>query len=135
MADDRLTKHRGQCHCGEVTFEFYNSPEFVVWDCNCSICLMKRNVHVVVPASKFSLLSGADQLTTYTFNTHVAKHKFCKVCGVQAYYIPRSNPDGIAITVACVDRTTVRSVTTKTFDGINWEDQIKTSEIVGMSKE
>lgn len=37
---------------------------------------------------------GSDNLTTYTFNTHAAKHTFCKTCGVQSFYTPRSNPDG-----------------------------------------
>jgi len=39
-------------------------------------------------------LQGADKLTTYTFNTHQAKHTFCRTCGVQSFYQPRSNPDG-----------------------------------------
>ena len=55
---------------------------------------MKTNLHFVVPKSKFTLLKGAENITTYTFNTHQAKHMFCKICGVQSFYVPRSNPDG-----------------------------------------
>ena len=61
---------------------------------SCSICAMKSNLHFVVPSSKFRLIKGSESLQTYTFNTHKAKHMFCKICGVQSFYIPRSNPDG-----------------------------------------
>ena len=54
----------------------------------------KSNLHFVVPGYKFKILKGKELLTTYTFNTHQAKHLFCKLCGVQSFYIPRSNPDG-----------------------------------------
>ena len=55
---------------------------------------MKQNHHFIVPESRFTLLKGADKITTYTFNTHIAKHTFCSLCGVQSFYSPRSNPDG-----------------------------------------
>ncbi|RYH15849.1 hypothetical protein EON65_31025 [archaeon] len=54
-----------------------------------------------------TLLLGSDFLTEYRFNTKVARHVFCKKCGVQAYYIPRSNPDGVAVTLACIKRKQV----------------------------
>ena len=34
--------------------------------------------------------------TEYRFGTNTARHRFCATCGVQAFYIPRSNPDGVA---------------------------------------
>jgi len=67
------------------------------------------------------LLSGEDYLTTYSFNTGIAKHTFCKQCGVKPFYIPRSNPDGVDINVHCLDTEplTLRIVE---FDGKNWEE-------------
>lgn len=50
------------------------------------------------------------------------------------FYVPRSNPDGYAITVACIKPATVLSITVKQFDGINWEQTIEASEIKGMSR-
>ena len=70
---------------------------------SCSICNMKSNLHFVVPADKFYLLKGTDNIQTYTFNTHQAKHMFCKTCGVQSFYIPRSNPDGYGEEEFCID--------------------------------
>lgn len=102
-------------------------------DCNCSICHMKKNTHTIVPQTRFRLLKGRDALATYTFNTHRAKHMFCKRCGVQPFYIPRSNQDGYAITVACV--TTLGNVTVESFDGQNWESAFEVSDISKYSKE
>ena len=82
--------YEGSCHCGAVTFQVKAPSHLVAWNCNCSVCFMKKNWHFVVPASDLTLLKGEDELTTYQFNTKVAKHKFCRVCGVQAYYHPRS---------------------------------------------
>ena len=64
------------------------------------MCIMKKNVHTIIPARRFHLLKGADNLTVYQFGTMTAVHKFCRICGVQSFYHPRSNPDGIAVTIA-----------------------------------
>ncbi|KAG6515608.1 hypothetical protein ZIOFF_026037 [Zingiber officinale] len=69
---------------------------------------MRANTHFIVPSSKFKLAAGAEQfLTTYSFGTHTAKHTFCKLCGITSFYFPRSNPDGVAVTVSCVDPGTI----------------------------
>lgn len=117
---ERLT-HQGGCHCGAVRWEVDLPPAFEVEDCNCSICAMSGNIHVIVPSKHYRLLSGSDQLTEYTFNTGAAKHQFCKVCGVKSFYIPRSNPDGYAITYRCIDNWLDLDVTICAFDGQNWE--------------
>jgi hypothetical protein len=45
----------------------------------------KGIIHLIVPPERFELLSGKDDLTTYTFNTGVAKHTFCKHCGIHPF--------------------------------------------------
>lgn len=102
--------YHGSCHCKAVTFDVSASIHLIVWNCNCSICYMKKNYHFIVPEDDFKLLSGKDDLTEYRFNTKVARHMFCKVCGVQAYYKPRSNPDGVAVTLACINPDEVRYI-------------------------
>ena len=78
--------------------------------------------HLIVPASRFRLLSGADDISEYTFNTGVAKHRFCRVCGIKSFYIPRSNPDGVDVNARCLDEGTIASITIEPFDGQNWEE-------------
>lgn len=83
----QVVDYTGSCHCKAVTFSFKAPEHLTIWDCNCSVCFMKKNSHVVISQSAFQLKTGQDALTLYTFNTHVAKHYFCKHCGVQAFYV------------------------------------------------
>jgi hypothetical protein len=75
----------------------------LVSECNCSICSKSGYLGLTVPPSRFTLLQGEDCLSTYTFNTGVARHLFCRYCGVKSFYIPRSHPEGYNINVRCVD--------------------------------
>lgn len=110
----------GSCHCGAVTFEV-EAPESVeVENCNCSICEKTGFLHLIVPISKFKLITGEDALQTYTFNTGVAKHTFCKVCGVKPFYVPRSNPDGMDVNVRCLTSKPA-DMKIVDFNGQEWE--------------
>lgn len=120
MPED-LKSCKGGCHCGAVRYEADLPAHVEVEDCNCSICNMSGNDHIIVPASRFRLLKGEDQLTEYRFNTGVARHLFCAVCGVKSFYIPRSNPDGYAITWRCLDDWQSLEADISKFDGQNWE--------------
>ena len=119
--EEKLIRHHGSCHCGLIEWVALASPNLIVWKCDCSICRMKGMDHFIIPESRFKLLSDPSLLTTYTFNTHRAKHKFCKKCGVESFYHPRSNPDGIGCLIYAVKPGTVKHVEYKTFGGQNWE--------------
>jgi hypothetical protein len=54
------------------------------------------------------------------FGTGVAKHYFCRTCGIKPFYVPRSNPDGIDVNVRCIDPPPA-SLEVQPFDGRNWE--------------
>jgi len=116
--------HKGQCHCGAVTYEVEAPEDLEVSECNCSICSKSGYLHLIVPLSKFNLLSGKDNLETYTFDTHEAKHLFCKTCGIKSFYIPRSHPDGVSVNMRCLDDSMIKSFTVEYFDGKHWEKNI-----------
>lgn len=88
-------------------------------DCNCSICSKKGILHFIVPRQKFRLLTPPSELSLYTFNTGIAKHYFCRTCGIGSFYIPRSNPDGIDVNARCIDSPVKLKI--EAFDGRNWE--------------
>lgn len=113
--------HAGGCHCGAVRFEVRAPRRLRVQRCNCSICRMTGFEHLIVPASHFTLLSSWDALSRYRFNTGVAEHLFCRVCGIKSFYVPRSNPDGYSVNLRCLDDGTVEAVDFEDFDGQNWE--------------
>jgi hypothetical protein len=112
--------YQGGCHCGAIKFEVDAPEDIEVDGCNCSVCRMTGFLHLIVAGSKFRLLSGKEFITTYQFNTGVAKHLFCKLCGIKSFYIPRSNPDGIDVNARCLS-TQPRSMKVVPFDGQNWE--------------
>jgi len=120
-SDEPCVRHRGSCHCGAVAFEVLAPAAIDAYDCNCSMCTKAGFLHLIVPRQRFKLLQGEDALVAYTFNTGVARHLFCKVCGIKSFYVPRSNPDGYSVNVNCLDPGTVQSVHVEPFDGRNWE--------------
>jgi hypothetical protein len=116
-------RHEGSCHCGRVAFVVHGDLATATL-CNCSICRMKAFIHLIVPISDFQLLSGSADLTTYAFNTGVARHLFCSVCGSHPFYVPRSDPDKIDVNVRCLAGVDPEALRLPTFDGQNWEQAI-----------
>ena len=116
-----MMSHTGGCHCGRVRFAVVAPRVLNVTDCNCSICSKSGYLHLIVPKSRFRLLSGEDVLTTYRFNTGTARHLFCSVCGIKAFYVPRSHPEGYSVNARCLDEGTIAQMQVGPSDGKNWE--------------
>jgi hypothetical protein len=114
----------GGCHCGRVRFRVQADLSSVV-QCNCSMCTKKGYLHLIVPESAFELLSGREDLTTYEFNTRVAKHWFCSHCGIHGFYVPRSDPDKIDVNARCLDGVDPNDLQPRMFDGKNWEEAVQ----------
>ena len=133
MSGPKATWRSGGCHCRTVRFEARLAAPVQAQSCNCSICAMTGFVHVIVPESGFRLTAGADGLTDYMFNTGVAHHLFCRVCGVKSFYRPRSNPDGWSVNARCLDDAGSLDLAIAPFDGKNWERHA--AELAHLSKE
>ena len=114
----------GGCHCGAVRFQVL-VDRFTVQDCNCSICRKKGFLHLIVPPENFTLLQGQYVLTSYTFNTKIAQHTFCSICGIHSFYRPRSHPNMIDVNVRCLDENLSDKFIIQSFDGQNWEDNVE----------
>lgn len=132
MNTETPVTHRGACHCGAVRFEVDATAHIAALECNCSICRMSGFVHLIVPAARFHLLAGAEYLTEYTFNTGVAKHRFCRVRGIKPFFVPRSNPDGIDVNVRCLDAATIAGIDIARFD--DNERNVATAAIAHLSR-
>ena len=87
---------------------------------------MSGHVHLIVSIADFELIRGSDVLATYAFNTMVAQHTFCGVCGIKSFYTPRSHPHGVSVNLRCLDDVKVSDFTMREFDGAHWEDHIDT---------
>ena len=124
MSKPAMSWKQGGCHCGAVRFEVLAPDAIEARECNCSICRMTFYLHLIVLKERFRLRQGEENLTTYKFNTGTAKHRFCSVCGIKSFYVPRSRPDGYSVNVRCLDEGAVRVTRVTLFDGQHWEAQM-----------
>jgi hypothetical protein len=124
-----MVTYRGSCHCGRIAFEAGAEAEIRrVVACNCSICTRKGYLHWIIPRARFRLLTDPSAMSTYCFNTEVAQHHFCPVCGVAPFYVPRSDPDRIDVNVRCLEGVDPDGLEVERFDGQNWERAERTWE-------
>lgn len=93
--------YRGSCHCGAVQFEI-DTEITDLYTCDCSLCSKKNALMTSVHEDKFRLVAGEDKLSLYQWNTGVARHYFCSVCGIYPFHKKRSMPDHYAINVKCL---------------------------------
>lgn len=122
-----LRRYRGGCHCGAVQFEITTQQTQVI-DCNCSICHKKGFLYLIVPPEQFQLLSDPAMLSTYRFNTGIAQHHFCKICGIHAFYRPRSHPEAYDVNLRALEGEVMHAFEIIPFDGQHWEDSLGTIE-------
>ena len=88
------------------------------------MCRLSGYLHLIVPRARLRLLTGWDAITTYTFNTGVAQHYFCRTCGIKSFYVPRSNPDCYSVNARCVENLPFSAMQIVPFDGQNWEQSM-----------
>jgi hypothetical protein len=130
--EDDLRTYRGSCHCGAVRFEVDAAQRLACLDCNCSICTKSGYLHLIVPRSRLRIVQGEPSLVTYMFGTGIARHYFCRTCGIKPFYVPRSNPDGIDVNVRCLDPVPT-DIEVQPFDGRNWEENA--AALAGLSRD
>ena len=93
---------KGSCHCGVIKFQVNISLKDVR-RCNCSICSRKGFVMGSAPVDVLTIISGKKYLSTYKWNTNVAEHYFCKICGISTHHKRRSNPNEYGYNIACIE--------------------------------
>ena len=114
----------GSCHCGKVRFEVDCPDHMAATECNCSICLRSGYLHLIVPNARFRLIHGAEELQSYSFGTHTARHLFCRTCGIKSFYRPRSHPEGVSVNVRCLEGVSLADLSITGFNGQQWEDNV-----------
>ena len=111
-------KYRGSCHCGNVAFEVEGTIDSAL-ACNCSMCQRKGSLLWFVPRDTMKLLTPQSSASSYTFNKHVIKHRFCPNCGIHPFgegVDPKGNAIA-AINVRCLEGIELEKVPTKQFNG------------------
>ena len=112
--------YKGRCHCGKVAFEVEGEINGAM-ACNCSICSRKGALMWFVPREKLRLLTPESEVSTYTFNKHIIKHRFCPTCGIHPYG-EGVDPNGnsmAAINLRCIEGIDLASVPVQNYDGLS----------------
>jgi len=123
----------GACHCGQVRFRARLVDGLrTARRCTCSYCRMRGAVAVSVAIGELEILTGADALATYRFNTGIAEHHFCRHCGIYTHHRRRSNPKEYGVNVACLDGLSPFDFAeVAVLDGVNHAADIGTARIAG----
>lgn len=110
--------YTGSCHCGKVVFEVDGELTGAM-ACNCSICQRKGALMWFVPLDKMALRSGDDAMSTYTFNKHVIKHRFCATCGIHAFGegVDQKGNAMAAININCLENIDLAAIPVQHYDG------------------
>jgi hypothetical protein len=106
----------GSCHCGTVKFRVEADAEDLT-ACDCSLCVKKNAVMLKVHESALTVLQGEGSLALYQWNTGLAQHRFCSVCGIYTFHRKRSAPDHYGVNVFCLDGFDTASVPIRQVEG------------------
>ena len=109
-------KYNGSCHCSSIKFQIESNLEKIV-QCNCSICIRRNAKMIMIPKEKFLLLEGSENLSLYQFNTDIAKHFFCKKCGIYTHHNRKSDPNGMGVNLGCIEDLDSMEFDAIQFDG------------------
>ena len=124
MSDQDTAEIEGGCHCGKVRFKLIAPLPLPLIVCNCSMCQRTGYMHLILGPECYEILSGEECLSHYRFNTGIADHSFCKICGVKPFYKPRSHPDKLSFNANCLDDILDLPTSVRGFNGQDWEASI-----------
>jgi hypothetical protein len=111
-----MTLYHGSCHCGVVRFTV-EGPIAEGYTCDCSLCSKKNAVMANIHESRLKIVAGEDKLGLYQWNARIAKHYFCKICGIYPFHRKRSMPDYYGVNLKCLDDFDVASIPIRAAEG------------------
>jgi len=76
---------------------------------------------VKVHESKLTILSGDDALTEYRWNTNIARHSFCAICGIYTFHRKQAVPDHYGVNIFCLDGVNPKDIPTRATEGANMD--------------
>ncbi|WP_435684787.1 GFA family protein, partial [Sedimenticola selenatireducens] len=100
-----MTTYNGSCHCGDIRFSFEHDEITGGLHCNCSICIRKGALmsDFTIPAKDLQIDAKPGALALYKFGSGVAKHYFCKQCGIYPFNETLRMPGHFRVNLGCID--------------------------------
>ena len=115
-----MINYSGSCHCGNVSFQFEHDEIKSGLRCNCSICVRKGAIMTdfVIPPNEFKYqLKEEISLGLYEFDTKIAHHYFCKICGIFPFLQTMRMPEHYRVNLGCVESIKTDELEVSVFDG------------------
>lgn len=111
-----MSVYEGACHCGSIRFQVETHLDNPV-RCNCSFCVRRGALLQKVPADRFVLTSGGENLSRYGKRSF-SDHFFCRHCGIHTFTkSSRNEEDAVVVNVGCLSGVDVNAYTPRVFDG------------------
>lgn len=120
-------KHHLSCHCGAVKLAVtLKGPLSSAARCDCSFCRRRAAATLSVDQNDLEIVSGADNLTLYQWNTGTAAHYFCKTCGIYTHHRRRMDPTEFGVNLGAIEGVSPEQLRdTVWHDGVNHPSDAK----------
>lgn len=114
-----MKQYEGSCHCGAISFTFLQESITSGLRCNCSICKRKGAVmsNFLLAPAELDITAEKGVLGLYQFGSKVAKHFFCKTCGIYPFHETVRKPGHFRVNLGCIDAVDTESLEIDVFDG------------------
>ena len=114
-------QYNGSCHCGAVRFSYQGDEITSGLRCTCSICSRKGAMMSpeAISVDALKIEANAEDLGLYQFDTKVAKHYFCRRCGIYTHNEMASRPGYCRVNLGCIDDLDSSAFEVTVFDGKN----------------
>jgi hypothetical protein len=110
--------YHGSCHCGAVRFSL-EAEIAEGYTCDCSLCRRRSALMATVHESRLKITQGEANLGLYQWNARIAKHYFCRTCGIYPFHKKRSMPDHFGVNLNCLEDFDVKSVPVRAAEGVS----------------
>ncbi|MCH7881523.1 MAG: GFA family protein [Proteobacteria bacterium] len=117
-----MTRHyQGSCHCGAIKFAFEADEISKGLRCTCSICKRKGALMsaFAIPNDELKIEADENDIGLYQFDSKIAKHYFCKTCGIYTHNETIRAPGHTRVNLGCVDDLDTSKLEIAVFDGKN----------------
>lgn len=114
-------QYSGSCHCGAVKFSYEGETISQGLRCTCSICRRKGALMSteVIPMDRLRIQAADEDVGLYQFGNQVAKHYFCRKCGIYTHNETVRMPGQARVNLGCIDDLDIDKLEVVIFDGKN----------------
>ncbi len=115
------TRYEGSCHCGAIKFCYDGDEITKGLRCTCSICSRKGAMMSLeaIPVDNLEIEADAADIGLYQFGNKIAKHYFCKKCGIYTHNEMLRMPGHMRVNLGCIEGLDTSAFEISVFDGKN----------------